>query len=78
MSNIYSTNERNPEADNTEASQLLKIIYDESECELGYDSELLTNWEREFLESVDSNLARGWNVTQKQLFKLRDIKDKLL
>lgn len=78
MSNIYSTNERDLEAANKEASMLLSIIYEESECELGYDSNLLTKWEREFLESVDSNLARGWNVTEKQLYKLRDIKDKLL
>lgn len=78
MSNIYSTNQRDQEADNSEASDTLRMIYDETGSELGYDSDLLTNWEKEFLESIDSNLARGWNVTEKQLHKLRDIKDRLL
>jgi hypothetical protein len=71
MSNIYSTNERDPYADNDEAQRLLDIIN-------GEDTDDLTPWEQDFLESIDGKLAHGWNITEKQLFKLRDIKDKLL
>jgi hypothetical protein len=71
MSNIYSTAERDPYADAEEAQRLLAIINDE-------DLDDLTEWEQDFIGSITEKLEQGWWITEKQLYKLRDIKDKLL
>jgi hypothetical protein len=61
-----------------EADRILKILDREgyvrvSDCEVLADS-TLSNGQREFL----SNMLAGGVVTPKQLFYLRDLKDKLL
>ena len=71
MSNIYSTNQRDPDADTEEAQRLLAVISDA-------DFDDLTEWEQGFIESITERLKQGWRVTEKQLYKLRDITDGLL
>lgn len=54
-----------------EARKLIEII------EAG-DSEKLSGWEVNFVESVSDQVERGREISAKQIFKLRDIKDKIL
>jgi len=71
MSNVYSTDERDIEADYEEATRLLQIIADEN-------PDNLSSWEQDFLESITEWIESGRDVTVRQLYKLRDLKDKLI
>lgn len=74
MSGVYSTNLRDTAADVAEAVRNLKLI----EAELKkFPEDPCSDWERGFLASVSAQLdIREW-ISEKQLFRLRDLKNKL-
>jgi hypothetical protein len=74
MAAIYSTNPRDHDADVAEARRLLAIIDEE----VTKRDTCLSNWEATFLESITTQLDEKEWLSEKQLFRLRELKDRLI
>ena len=78
MANIHSINIRDFDADAAEARRCLKVISEQRAAHGESVDNFLNDWERSFVSSVAGQLdERGW-ISERQLFALRGLKDKLL